>query len=443
MNKNRFESKQVNSFDKNFFAKINFKKPDKYRDIENFSLNSENIITSGSYYNYSPASFHKDSMSLDLSRFNRILSFDRVNQEITVEAGILIHELLNVVLKENLWIPQLPGYPFITLGGAVAANVHGKSCGAHGTIRKSIKKILLFHRVNGWIELSDEKNKEIFDLTIGGLGLTGTIVNITFKLSVLKNPEFVTAIKKVYSVKDCIQFIKNNKSEDTYIYSWNRADGIKKFGEGFVFKNQVKQDENSRSLKKLKFKKNSFFNYPLCLWNKTTIKLANTLYSKILSSKQNEIYEKFEQVIFPFSGKETYFNFFGNKGFIETQLLIDENELEIFFDEFDYLYKIYDPTITLFSIKNISGEQKLLRFESDRMCITFDFVNNKKNIIFLKELDKLYAKYKVIPSIIKDSRLPKEIFLSCYNEAQEFKDRLRSFDKKRIYKSELSERLEI
>ena len=142
MNKNRFESKQVNSFDKNFFAKINFKKPDKYRDIENFSTNSENIITSGSYFNYSPASFHKDSMSLDLSRFNRILSFDRVNQEITVEAGILIHELLNVVLKENLWIPQLPGYPFITLGGAVACNVHGKSCGAHGTIRKSIKKIL-------------------------------------------------------------------------------------------------------------------------------------------------------------------------------------------------------------------------------------------------------------------------------------------------------------
>ena len=43
MNKNKFESKQVNSFDKNFFAKINFKKPDKYRDIENFSTNSENI----------------------------------------------------------------------------------------------------------------------------------------------------------------------------------------------------------------------------------------------------------------------------------------------------------------------------------------------------------------------------------------------------------------
>ena len=54
-------------------------------------------------------------------------------KEITVEAGITLAELLNFTLKYNLWI-QLPGYPFITLGGAVATNAHGKSCGIDGAI---------------------------------------------------------------------------------------------------------------------------------------------------------------------------------------------------------------------------------------------------------------------------------------------------------------------
>ena len=74
---------------------------------------------------------------------------------------------MNFTLSHNLWIPQLPGYPLITVGGAVAANSHGKSCAIHGTIRRSIESILLFHKTHGWMNLSEEENKEIFDLTIG------------------------------------------------------------------------------------------------------------------------------------------------------------------------------------------------------------------------------------------------------------------------------------
>ena len=85
-------------------------------------------------------------------------------------------DFLNFTFKQNLWIPQLPGYPLITLAGAVATNAHGKSCAVHGTIKNSIKNILIFHKTNGWLNLSEEENKEVFDLTVGGLGLTGSII---------------------------------------------------------------------------------------------------------------------------------------------------------------------------------------------------------------------------------------------------------------------------
>ena len=70
-----------------------------------------------------------------MKNFNRILHFDEKKKLITVESGITFAEFLNFTLSFGLWITQIPGYPFITIGGAVASNVHGKSGGEHGTIR--------------------------------------------------------------------------------------------------------------------------------------------------------------------------------------------------------------------------------------------------------------------------------------------------------------------
>ena len=122
--------------------------------------------------------------------------------------------------------------------------------------------------------------------------------------------------------------------------------------------------------------------------------------------------EDFEKVIFPFVGNETYFNFFGRQGFIESQLLISKKRLGEFFEEFKSLYKLHRPIITLFSLKNMSGTQKYLRFEDDKICVTFDFINNKINRKFLIELDKLCIKYEILPSVIKDSRLNKKPFIN-------------------------------
>ena len=92
----------------------------------------------------------------------------------------------------------------------------------------------------------------------------------------------------------------------------------------------------------------------------------------------------------------------------------------------------------------MSGQQKYLRFEDNKVCLTFDYINTKKNLIFMSKIDDLYSKYQILPSIVKDSRISKEIFNNCYKEeSSNFKEKLRSFDKKRVYRSEISNRLEI
>ena len=174
-----------------------------------------------------------------------------------------------------------------------------------------------------------------------------------------------------------------------------------------------------------------------------TLKTANWIFYYLNSSSNHFQEDDFTSVIFPFYGEEAYFKFFGKKGFYESQLLISENTIEDFFDEFKFIYKKFNPTISLFSVKNMRGTQEFLRFEDNKICVTFDFINNKKNILFMSELDKICVKLKIIPSIIKDSRLSKKIVEQCYPEYSRFRDLINNYDKKRIYKSEISQRLEI
>jgi len=391
-----------------------------------------------------PASFKKNNLSLLFTKFDRIINFDKVNKTITVEAGIKLSSLLNFTLKENLWLPQIPGYPLITLGGAVAANTHGKSSDTHGTIRNQIKSILIFHKTHGWMNLSDKENKSIFDLTIGGFGLTGTIVNVELELIEITGYNFTTTIEKVTSAKNAVEKLSKKDFTNLFSYSWNKTFN-KKFGEGLIFNNKINENEKKLPIKKMNFKNNNLNKYfALNLWNKYSIKFFQSIYYNYFTIYKNKTNnDSFENVLFPYAGKETYFHMYGQKGFIESQLLVPLDKVDLFLDELEHLINVNEPEIVLFSIKKIIGKELFLRFENTGICFTFDFSKNEKNLNFLDKLDILCIKHSVKPSIIKDSRLNSNTIKKCYNDFENFKKNLSEFDNKKIYRSELSDRIGI
>ena len=209
-----YEKHKLSSFDRSYTTEVYLKNPDRYRQLEKDSLKAENLISRGSGYSYVAASFRNETLSLNMKNFNRILYFDQKEKLITVEAGTTIIELLNFTLGAGMWIPQIPGYPFISIGGAVACNVHGKSAELHGTIKNAVKNILIFHKDHGWMNLSNDENKNIFDLTIGGYGLTGTIVSVTLKLIDFEGFNFQTTINKISSINESVKFIKTKSKKN-------------------------------------------------------------------------------------------------------------------------------------------------------------------------------------------------------------------------------------
>ena len=113
-----------------------------------------------------------------MSNFKKIISFDKKGGFITVQAGLSLKDLLEEIIPYGWFIPVSPGTKNVTIGGMIASNVHGKNQHLVGCIINHISYIKLL--INNKI-VKVKKNK-LFNLTFGGMGLTGVIIEIKIKL---------------------------------------------------------------------------------------------------------------------------------------------------------------------------------------------------------------------------------------------------------------------
>ena len=108
------------------------------------------------------------------------------------------------------------------------------------------------------------KNKEIFELTLGGLGLTGTIVNVTLSLQTITSTNFLTNKYEVLSLSECIKIVRQkSKNKKSFVYSWNMANNLSNLGNGIVFENIMSDDGTNTNYDiptKRKIFLNPFFN---------------------------------------------------------------------------------------------------------------------------------------------------------------------------------------
>src|ERR1700723_2485995 len=106
-------------------------RPDRYRHLDN--ILDRTLIARGGGYAYSAASFGANSCAVEMTAFDRLLEFDPVKSELTVEAGARVIDVFEWAIRHGLQVPVVPGYPLVTIGGCIAADVHGKNPWRDGT----------------------------------------------------------------------------------------------------------------------------------------------------------------------------------------------------------------------------------------------------------------------------------------------------------------------
>lgn len=406
--------------------------------------NEEFQIPRGAGLSYAPASFGKDKLIRDMCSFDRILEFDESSKIVVVEAGISLKKLLTWSFSKQLFLPVLPGQPEITVGGCVAANVHGKNPYKDGTFMEQVEWIELSHPTLGTKIISRSNEKKIFDATCGGLGLTGIITKVALKLQKLSSEIIILSSKKTESLKNTLEIMKQHTSDDL-LYSWNMGSTLFNFGKGIVTSGIFSDDSSSKTLQ-IKERKGMNSNdrlLPFSLWNTLSSPIINSINRKIQSGK-NIVKKDVYSALFPFVGTaRMFYGLYGSNGFNEYQVLIKKKYSVEFIDDLTKLIKSEKPSLTILVMKLFNGKQKLLHFSDEGLSIILNLKHCNSTLKFLKKLDDIVISYKALPYIVKDSRLTKEVVEQCYPEYHVFKEILNEIDPKRIFKSELSERMNL
>jgi FAD/FMN-containing dehydrogenase len=136
------------------------------------------------------------------AHLDRLLAADWEQGIVRAEAGLTIDVLLRLAVPRGFFVPITPGTKFVTLGGAVANDVHGKNHEGAGTFGCHVLRLGLLRSTGEILELTPEQNRELFTATIGGLGLTGLILWVELALERVTSAEFDTETLRLNDLDD-------------------------------------------------------------------------------------------------------------------------------------------------------------------------------------------------------------------------------------------------
>jgi FAD/FMN-containing dehydrogenase len=151
---------------------------------------------------------------------NRILAFDAATGIMRAEAGLSLVELNQFTWQRNWTVPVTPGTQFVTLGGMVAADVHGKNHHSAGSFGDHVTKLRMRVASGDILECSPEEESELFWATVGGMGLTGHILEVEFQLKKIPSPWIWHESERVGNLEDLIVRVKQAGKTWPYIVCW-------------------------------------------------------------------------------------------------------------------------------------------------------------------------------------------------------------------------------
>ena len=390
-------------------------------DLKNFNFD-KTILGYGLGRSYGDVCLNRNGIILDTSELDKIIELDEINNILTVEAGATLKSVLAFLLNHNFFLPVVPGTQNVTIGGAIANDIHGKNHHKSGSFGNHLVSFDLLKSDGTILTCSDEVNSELFRATIGGIGLTGIILKAKIKLIKVSN-EFIAGEQIKFNSLN--EFWKiNSKYDEKYEYTVAWIDCLSKKHDNirgiFIGGNHSKLNNNKKNLKKITL--NLPITPPFSFVNNISLKLFNSFYFNFQKNKKfNSMhYKKF---FFPLDIINNWNRAYGKKGFYQYQFVIPKNNSKEALYQIVKTIKDQGQVAALGVLKTFGPLEPrgMMSFTREGVTMALDFQNKGKETLKLfKKLDLLITKYGGAIYAAKDSRMSKKMFIKSYPNYQEF-----------------------
>ena len=451
--KNNHQAKSISGWGKSKYVDVEIISPRTIKEIQHIIINSKpnSIIARGTGRSYGDAAQLKEGKVIELKNFKEIFpDFD--NNEVTAQAGATLEEILKIIIPKGFFLPVTPGTKKITLGGAIAADVHGKNHHKDGSFGNHVKRISLINGIGKKIILDSKKDdnleiNEQFWATIGGMGLTGIIIDATFSIIPIE-----TAFIQVETTR-CRNFdelmIEMIKIDSQYTVGW--IDSMSKNLRGILTSaNHAKSQDiiNLKGKDKLSFQSKSLTSIPdiipVNLMSKIAIKIFNEWWFRKYPNKRNKKIVTIDSFFYPLDKINNWNNIYGKNGFIQYQIVVPDEHRSIIKKMLVKLKKINALTFLPILKRLGPGNHSYLSFPISGWTLSVDLPTNNKEIEdVLKEIDKEIANIGGRIYLAKDSRQSESIFKRTYRNFYIWQKQKQLLDPRNIFISDIAKRLNL
>jgi decaprenylphospho-beta-D-ribofuranose 2-oxidase len=389
--------------------------------------------------------------TIQMGTLDRIRAFNAETGLVTAEAGLLLADLIAVFLPRGFFPAVVPGTKYVTIGGAIAADVHGKNHHRDGGFGDHVEELLLATADGGLVRASREENCDVFAATIGGMGLTGTIIEATLRLRLV---ETGWMLQRTIVAPDLVAAIAALEKGDEATYSVAWIDCVAKgaaLGRSLVFlgEHAVRADLNGEAAA------NPFpaigaadlavpIDFPDIALNRWTVSAFNSIYFRLGARRSGTPFlVPTDAYFFPLDSVGAWNRIYGRRGFVQHQCVIPAAVAPAILAEMLGRIAVRGDASFLTVLKKLGPSNGTLSFPSPGYTLALDFPLAPGVLDFLDELDRLVVAAGGRLYLAKDARQSRATFEAGYAGLQRFRDMLRLVDPSRRIQSHLSQRLGI
>ena len=272
--------------------------------------------------------------ALVLSRqLDRFIEFDQATGLITCEAGVLLSEILRLIVPQGWFLPVTPGTQFVTVGGAIANDVHGKNHHLVGSFGNHVTQFELLRSDGSRRVCSLTQHADWFAATVGGLGLTGMITWAQIQLRRISNPYLQTESIRFHSLEEFFELSQTSEADYEYTVSWiDCAFAGKRLGRGlFNRANHAPAVMNPALAAKLPnpveaSRRRVPFTPPLSLINNLSLKAFNLAYFNRQQGDRVQALQHYRPFFYPLDALLEWNRIYGPKGFYQYQCVVPSEQ---------------------------------------------------------------------------------------------------------------------
>lgn len=387
------------------------------------------VLPFGLGRSYGDVCLNEGGVLLLTRELNRFIHFNSESGLLRCESGVSLAEILALSVPQGWFLPVTPGTQFVTVGGAIANDVHGKNHHCAGTFGRHVVQFELLRSDGERLLCSPTSNEQYYAATIGGLGLTGLITWAEIKLKRIYHRAMQTEVIKFANLEEFFEISAQSDQYYDYTMAWVDCNSIgNNLGRGIFFRgNHVKEEEIPKQwqlpfLNRLPPVLRTMPIYlPSFALNRWTVAAFNSFYYKRQKSKNINQLVDYQPFFYPLDAILEWKRLYGKRGFLQYQFVVPYTDHRVITE---ILQTIAQSGLSSFLavLKTFGdlGSPGILSFPRPGVTLALDFpIKGAHTFELLERLDNMVSEAQGVVYPCKDARLSAHHFQAYYPQWNE------------------------